>query len=159
MRTSGNPSRTVCVAACVALALGAVIAPGGCRKNPTPPQVTINGKGWSVELAATPQARFVGLAGRTELPEGAGMLFIFPEPIVLQFCMRGCTIPLDVAFLHEHRRVVSTTTMADEPDRLGRVVYSSQGPAKYALEVAAGGLAAAGVKVGDEAVFAGDIPR
>jgi uncharacterized membrane protein (UPF0127 family) len=147
---------TACVVGAVAAAWLGIV---GCRKAPQRPGVILNGKRWSVELAVTPPQRFVGLSGRGELADDAGMLFVYPGSAVLEFCMRGCTIPLDIAFLDERRRVVHTATMAVEPDRVGRVVYSSQRPAKYALEVAAGALAAAGVKVGDEAAFIGDIPR
>lgn len=160
MRLSGNESRSlraaVCVAMVAAMAMGCVV---GCRKEPVRPQVTIRGKRWFVELAVTPQQRFLGLSGRRDLADDAGMLFVFSDSAVRQFCMRGCYIPLDIAFLDEHRRVVHTATMAVEADRAGRVSYSSQRPAKYALEVAAGGLAAAGVQVGDQAFLTGDIPR
>lgn len=150
----------VSVAAClVAAVVAALLALAGCRKAPQRPAVMINGKRWFVELAMTPQQRFVGMAGRSEVAADAGMLFIYRDPAVLDFCMRGCLIPLDIAFLDGNRRVVQTATMAVEPDRVGRTAYSSQVPARYALEVAAGALAAAGVKVGDEAVFIGDIPR
>jgi uncharacterized membrane protein (UPF0127 family) len=150
----------VTVAVClVAAVVAAVLAVAGCRKPPQRPAVTINGKRWFVELAVTPQQRFVGMANRSKVAADAGMLFIYRDPAVLDFCMRGCLIPLDIAFLDENRRVVQTATMAVEEDHMGRVAYSSQVPAKYALEVAAGSLAAAGVKVGDQAEFSADIPH
>ena len=159
MRPAGSTPRALCVAACVAGVVAAAAWAGGCRKASGPTQVSLNGKRWFVDLAVTPQQRFAGLAGRTDLPDDVGMLFIYPDSSVLEFCMRGCVIPLDIAFLDEHRRVVHTATMAVEADRVGRVVYTSQRPARYALEVAAGGLAAAGVKVGDQASFSGEVPR
>jgi len=137
--------------------------PDGCRRESQmqtqSPKVTIRDKTWSVELATTPQQVEHGLAGRKELAADAGMLFIFPRPAVRDFWMQGCFIPLDLAFLDEHRRVVGIYTMAVEPDQVGRAIYRSPAPAKYALEVNAGALAAAGVKVGDVVAFGGDIPR
>jgi uncharacterized membrane protein (UPF0127 family) len=81
------------------------------------------------------------------------MLFIFEEPAILDFCMRDCCIPLDIAFMDSDRRVVAVHSMAVEADRAGRVKYSSQVPAQYALEVPAGALGRAGVTTGSVAVF------
>ena len=145
-------------ATCFLLAVAAAASAGGCQQA-SQPQVTIHHTTWSVELATTSQQRMHGLAGREELAADAGMLFIFPDSAVRYFWMQGCFIPLDVAFLDAHRRVVGFGTMAAEPNQVGRVVYTSQAPAKYALEVNAGALEAAGVKIGDQADFSGDIPR
>ena len=158
MRGSGDRPRVVGAVAWVLLAAG-VVGIGGCPKAAVAPEVTIHGKSWFVDLALTPEQHYQGLSGRTDLPGNVGMLFVFPDSAIREFCMRGCFIPLDIAFLDENRRVVHTATMAVEADRVGPVVYESQLPAKYALEVAAGALGAAGVKVGDQARFKGDIPR
>ena len=144
------------VAACLlAAAFGA-----GCghEATPSPPQVTINGKTWFVDLAVTPEQQSQGLAGRRTLSQDVGMLFIFPSAEVRGFWMRGCLIPIDIAFLGDDMRVVQTHTMAVEPDLIGRTLYSSRLPARFALEVAAGSLGPAGVKAGDLAVFSGNIP-
>jgi len=134
----------------VAALLSPLAAVSGCRKGPPPtPQVVINGRSWYVDLARTPQEQYTGLSGRGRLESGAGMLFIFDQPRELTFCMRGCDVPIDIAFVSADLRVVSVQTMAVEPDRAGRVPYPSGQPAQYALEVAAGELSAAGVKPGD----------
>jgi uncharacterized membrane protein (UPF0127 family) len=86
------------------------------------------------------------------------MLFIYPRPEVLEFCMRGCVVPLDIAFINSDLRVVRMHTMAVEPDRAGRVSYSSQHPVQYALEVAGGSLGRLGVRVGDRVTFSAEIP-
>jgi hypothetical protein len=144
----------------VSLALaGAAWCLGGCGSKPsrTQPTVTINGRAWRVEVAASEQDRYRGLGGRRDLAADAGMLFMFPRADVLQFCMRDCEFPIDVAFIDSDLRVVYVTTMEVEPDRVGRAVYSSQSPARYALEVSAGSLRAAGAKAGDRATFSPDI--
>ena len=81
------------------------------------------------------------------------MLFIYPTPQPLEFCMRVCVIPIDIAFIDGDLRVVSTHTMAVEPDLAGRVLYPSGPAAQYVLEVAAGALAKAGVKPGDRVIL------
>lgn len=136
----------------------AALALSGCRQDsPIPPQVVINGHVWYVDVASTDEQRYRGLSGRASLSDNAGMLFVFQQPCVLHFCMRQCLIPLDIAFIGPDLRVVSTHTMAVEPDGLGRVTYSSQAPAQWALETPAGSLAAAGVRVGDPVTLKGNI--
>ena len=151
----GAPSR--CVAVMAAWGLAAV---GGCKSSaPAPaPKVTIHGGTWRVELATTSEQRYRGLADRTRLDADAGMLFIFPNPDVREFCMRQCLIPLDVAFIDVQGQVVKIHTMPVEPYGLDRAVYSSEKPAQYALEVRAGALAEAGVKIGDRVEFSADVP-
>jgi hypothetical protein len=145
----------------------------GCRDkapqgtNPTPasdrdaspgPRVSIRGRTWSVEPATTAKQQYHGLAGRQHLADDAGMLFIYPSPRVLNYCMRGCFITLDIAFIAADGRVVKIHTMQVEPDMVGRVAYSSEAPAQYALETAGGALGRAGVREGDVVTFLGNIP-
>ena len=125
---------------------------------PTLPRVEINGHVWRVEPATTRAGRYRGLAGRASLDDDRGMLFIYPQPDVLEFCMRGCEIPLDIAFIDQGLRVVRIQTMPVEPSRAGTVTYSSEQPAMYALEVGAGQLDLAKVRVGQKVTFLGPMP-
>ena len=141
----------------VTLSLG-LLAGAGCDRNKET-YVTINGRRWHVELATTPERRFLGMSGRQDVPDGTGMLFIFRDSQPRAFVMRGCLVPLDIAFIDEGLRIVAIHTMAVEEDRAGRKKYRSGRPAKYALEVAAGALAQARVNVGDAVTFSAAITR
>ena len=134
-----------------------LVVTASCRKQPAGPQVTINGSSWRVELATTAAQKYRGLSGRPDLPADRGMLFVYPSAGMLEFCMRGCLIPLDIAFISADHRVVAVHTMSVEPDLAGRKVYSSKVPAQFALELQAGQLALAGVKLGAVVTFAGEI--
>lgn len=131
----------------------------GCgeEKTPTPTeaQVKLRGRTWTVELAMTVQQRYAGLSGRKELPPGRGMLFVYPKEQKLSFCMRGCEIPIDIAFLDRNLRVVNLYAMAVEPDRAGRVSYESHVPVMSALELPGGDLKRIGAVVGDQVEFLG----
>lgn len=159
--------RPVARSTALAVGMGLSILTGACRKAEppapgpagTPPKVSINGRSWRVELATTVAQRWKGLSGRTELAPDAGMLFVYPAPDVLHFCMRGCYIDLDIAFLGPDLRVVATHRMKVEPDRAGRALYSSGVAAQYALEVRVGALAGADVRVGDRAFFSDGVPQ
>ncbi|MCE5325758.1 MAG: DUF192 domain-containing protein [Planctomycetaceae bacterium] len=142
-----------------AILIAAAMLAGGCSEPAQPssrtvagagPTAAVNGHVWRLELAQTYEQRYQGLGGRTSMADDAGMLFIYDNPQVLDFCMRGCFIDLDIAFLDEQGVVVATHTMKAESDRVGRVTYSSGQPAQYALEVAAGSLARHKVKVGSQ---------
>lgn len=139
------------------------IVQAGCGEDsgqpkPAAPRVRIRQKTWFVDLAVTQEQRYVGLSGRSDIADDVGMLFVYPGPQVLEFCMRDCGVPIDIAFLDADRRVVRMHTMQVEPDRAGRVAYSSDAAAQYALEVAGGELARAGVQVGDTATLVGEMP-
>lgn len=129
----------------------------GASRGSAGPEVTINAATWRVELATTEMQQYRGLGGRRSLSQGTGMLFIFPSARVLDFCMRDCFIPIDIAFLDSDRRVVATYTMTVEPDHAGRATYSSGVPARFALEVPAGELARAKVALGDRAMFSREV--
>lgn len=99
------------------------------------------------EIANTEQTRRIGLMGRTELPEGHGMLFKFPEEEGLQFWMKNTLIPLDILFFNAIGQFVSSATM--HPCKSDDCpIYPSEGPALYALEIAAGQAAKTGVGTG-----------
>jgi hypothetical protein len=140
-------------AACLLIAAAAA----GCKSRRPAPSVTIRGHTWRVEIAATPAERHTGLSGRRHLAPDTGMLFVFPRGEPQSFCMRGCEIPLDIAFIGPDMRVLNTATMFVEADRAGRVPYGSKGAAQFVLEVNAGALKDAGVQAGDRVVFS-DVP-
>lgn len=136
-----------------------MLAPGCEDVKPQPAEkVTIRGQTWVVELATTADQRYRGLADREDLPAGRGMLFVYPSPQRMDFCMRQCLIPLDIAFIGPDMRVVRMYTMEVEPYGLDKAMYTSGVPAQYALEVPKGALAAAGVQVGDTVEFSANMP-
>lgn len=145
-------ARLVCV-----LILVALTGPGcGRSGNAGPPQVRIGGGVWNVELATQPQSRHRGLGGRDEVPEGAGMLFVFPDEKVRTFHMLNCSVPLDIAFISSNLIIVEIRRMRVEADPSDpKVTYSSRRPAQYALEVGGGGFGRSGVSVGDRVELLG----
>ena len=121
-------------------------------------EVTMGAATWRVEVAMTAWRRRVGLSGRAHVPAGTGMLFVYPRLRMRRYTMRGCLVPLDIAFLSATLEVVSTHTMLVEPGRAGRKHYDSPSPARYVLEVPAGEFARAGVRAGSRAELSANIP-
>jgi uncharacterized membrane protein (UPF0127 family) len=101
-----------------------------------------------VETARTPEERQRGLMNRESLPEGTGMLFIFPELQVRSFWMKDTFIPLDIAYLDAELRIVDIQAM--EPETMDS--HPSRQPAMFALEVPLGWFEEKGISVGDQAL-------
>ena len=90
-----------------------------------------------VEIADDEDERQQGLMGRESLPEGSGMLFLFPEPEILTFWMKNTKIPLDIIFFSNTGKWVSQGSMLPcFEDPCTR--YTSGEEAQIALEVAGG---------------------
>jgi uncharacterized membrane protein (UPF0127 family) len=71
---------------------------------------------------------------RERLPEGTGMLFVFPKESELSFWMRNTIIPLDILFFDSRFRLVDSASM--EPcDAMPCPTTLSKAPAMYALEL------------------------
>ena len=124
------------------------------KPEPKLPAVQINGTTWQVEVAQTRVARTQGMGGRRELAEGTGMLFLFRTARPRSFWMKDCLIPLDIAFLDATGKVVNLYTMpaeANPANPAGR--YDSNLPAAFVLEVPAGELARANIKIGQQATL------
>ena len=98
----------------------------------------------SVELARTPGEREQGLMNREALPEGRGMLFIFPDAQYRSFWMRNTFIPLDIAYIDENLRIIDIQFMEPETED----PHPSAQPAMFALEVPEGWFARVGIEVG-----------
>jgi uncharacterized membrane protein (UPF0127 family) len=104
-----------------------------------------------LEVAADPAARARGLMGRTEVPEGTGMVFLYPRDVAEAYWMKNTLVPLSIAFVAADGRVVSVAEMtpctADPCPS-----YPPARPYRYAVELPAGAFEAAGVGAGDKVV-------
>ncbi len=98
----------------------------------------------TAEVAATPDARERGLMGRTRVPDGSGMLFVFPEARERSFWMRDVRVGLDVAFFDDRNRIIGIRQMNALDERL----TDSPAPVSLALEVRQGWFRENGIAEG-----------
>lgn len=91
-----------------------------------------------VELAVTPQERARGLMFREDLPQRAGMLFVFDPPQPVAFWMKNTLIPLDMIFIDD-RGVVTRVHQNAVP---GDLTPIEGGDSVYAVLEINAGLAA-----------------
>jgi len=88
-----------------------------------------------VEFAITDEQRRFGLMYRDSLPDGHGMLFVFPEEAVRSFWMKNTAIPLDIIFFDNAGHFVS---MIENAAPFSLIARRSKAPARYVLEVNGG---------------------
>lgn len=106
-----------------------------------------------LELAADPVTRARGYMFREDIGPNEGMLFVFDEPDRHSFWMRNCRVALDIIWLDDSFRVVHQERgMAPcEPDGRCPSIVPFR-PARYVIEVAAGGAERLGIRDGDRVV-------
>ncbi|RMD89317.1 MAG: DUF192 domain-containing protein [Alphaproteobacteria bacterium] len=102
---------------------------------------------FTVELADEPQERALGLMFRRSLPQGAGMLFVYPRPQSVSFWMRNTLIPLDMIFAGEDGVVRNVHRMARPLDETP--IFGGQ-DIRFVLEINGGLAARLGIAPGSE---------
>ena len=107
------------------------------------PTVTVR-----LELAADPAARARGLMGRRQVPEGTGMVFLYPTDVAEAFWMKDTLVPLSIAYISSDGRIAEIRDMS--PESLQAV--ESERSVRFALEVPQGWFGRVGVGVGDRLV-------
>ncbi|MBI3621689.1 MAG: DUF192 domain-containing protein [Nitrospirae bacterium] len=106
------------------------------------------GRSLTLELAATPQQRNIGLMLRPSLAENHGMLFLFPRPDRHGIWMKNMLIPIDILWLDDHKQIIHVETNVP-PCRIEPcLVYQPPTPAFYVIELAAGAALRADLRPG-----------
>lgn len=109
--------------------------------------VTAGNQSFTVEVADTQGEREQGLSERDSMPANHGMLFDFKQNGRWNMWMLKMRFNLDMAWLDESGKVVYLRENLT-PDTFPNV-FIPDTDARYVLEVNAGSLQAAGVKLGD----------
>ena len=131
------------------------ILAGGCSESSTVrthETVMLGGRPWKMELAMDEASIARGLMGRTSLPEGEGMLFVFPNNEVRSFWMANCLIDIDLLYLDGRGFIITTHRMKAEAPRAAdesELAYQSRlkhywssSPARFAIEIPEGTIEA-----------------
>ena len=88
----------------------------------------------TVELARSRREMTKGFMGRTNIPDGTGMLFVFKKDQKIAFWMKDTPTPLSIAFISASGEICETRDMTPFSEAS---VESSQS-VRYALEVPQG---------------------
>ncbi|MBI4132119.1 MAG: DUF192 domain-containing protein [Candidatus Sungbacteria bacterium] len=113
--------------------------------------VRLAGEEFRLEIAATPEGRARGLAGRTELGANEGMLFRFDITAPHSFWMKGMRIPIDIVWLSGG--VIRAVTAGIEPPPPGipdaeLPRFTSPEPVDSVIEIRAGRASELGLGIG-----------
>ncbi len=110
-----------------------------------------------VEIAETPQQMRVGLKRRLELPEDAGMIFLFDreQPARSGFWMYRTYLPLSIAFLDAEGSISAIRDMEPCSSRLSFLCPSYRAGVPYhaALEVNRGYFGRRGIRAGHRVIL------
>lgn len=122
----------------------------GCSSGP-PTVVVGDDVSLQVEVADSPEERREGLMGRTDVPAGTGMAFVYDEPGRGGFWMANTLVPLSIVWVHEGTVVGVAEMVPCPPDESCPVYYPEDEDAVFdlAVEAPAGTFTQAGVQVGD----------
>lgn len=99
--------------------------------------VEINNKLISIELANTPEKKYLGLSGRKKICDDCGMLFMFEQKAKPTFVMRDMDFGLDIIWIKDNKIVKIDENLPPE----GSVVqnyFTCDTPVDYVLEVNSG---------------------
>jgi uncharacterized membrane protein (UPF0127 family) len=107
--------------------------------------LTANGHAIKADIANTEATRQTGLMFRASMGKNEGMLFVFPQLGYHAMWMRNTLIPLSVAYMDDHGKILSIHEM----EALNETSHMAAGPARYALEMNAKWFAGNKVQVGD----------
>ncbi|UVS68724.1 DUF192 domain-containing protein [Nitrososphaera viennensis] len=106
------------------------------------------------DIADTPDKKTKGLAVRSSMTEGEGMLFVFDADYPHPFWMNGMKFPIDIIWLDSEKTVVHVEhSLPPCPNQFDCPNYQPDKNARYVLETVAGFSERHGVKEGTQAQF------
>ena len=121
--------------------VGAILARFVVRKN----YLQVGNTQVAVEVRDTEEGRDQGLSNREKLAEDEGMLFVFDQPGIYGFWMKGMKFPLDFVWIKDN--AVAEIT---EDVEVGRMDIRPKETVDKVLEVNSGWVKQNNVRVGDK---------
>jgi len=115
-----------------------------------------NGKTVIAETMVNNVDQMRGMMFRDSLAKDRGMLFINPKEENVPYWMYQVRIPLDIIWMDHQRRIVeisANTPACTSKSSRDCPSYGGHEKARYVLELAGGGTAMYGLKVGDALSF------
>lgn len=115
--------------------------------------VTVGGVPVIADVAASLMEQSRGLSGRTNLPDGRGMVFPYRTPARPSFWMRGMLLSIDIVWIRDQAVVgIAEDVPLPQPGKL-LPTYSPPEPVTAVLEVPAGFCRRHQLRVGSVVTF------
>jgi uncharacterized membrane protein (UPF0127 family) len=106
-----------------------------------------------VELAQSKAELMRGLQFRDSLDADKGMLFIFPESNVYTFWMKNTSVPLDILWLDDSKKIIYIEKGVPPCKRDPCPTYGPEEKSRFVIEVNAGYVEGHHIQVGDDVEF------
>jgi uncharacterized membrane protein (UPF0127 family) len=100
------------------------------------PEASFGGVSLKLEYATTSAAQERGLSGRSQVPSGYGMLFVFDHDDRYVFWMKDMLVPIDIFWLDDKGQLIFTT--AELATSTFPNVFYPPVPVRYVLETESG---------------------
>ena len=91
-----------------------------------------------LKIASTEQEKRRGYMFSDGPKDDEGMLFVYPKEEILTFWMKNVTVPLDILFFDSSMNLVDYKSMLPYEEGKEEIYYTSDVPAKFALELPTG---------------------
>ncbi|HQV64701.1 MAG TPA: DUF192 domain-containing protein [Candidatus Paceibacterota bacterium] len=108
----------------------------------------------SVRVADTDKTRQLGLSYFKSLPDGQGMLFVFPQMGTYSFWMKDMNFPLDVIWIDDNFNIIDR--VIDAPPSSYPESFTPSGLARYVLELPANSADRDGFFIGKKIILQQD---
>lgn len=102
-----------------------------------------------VEIADNDRNRARGMMFRDAVPEGTGMLFLYPADRIVSIWMKNTRVSLDLIYIEGDGRIAK---IAHRHIPYSLESISSEVPVQAVLEIAGGRAAALGIRPGDTVI-------
>lgn len=105
----------------------------------------------TLEVADSEKAREKGLSERASLADNRGMLFLFDEPGIPAFWMKGMKFPIDIIFLN-NKKIVTIYKNVQPPKTTSEIptnYYQPTYPSDKVIELKAGAADKYNLHTGD----------
>jgi len=107
---------------------------------------------YNLRVASDEAARSKGLSGTTKLGPAEGLLMVFETDGNWGIWMKDMKVPIDIIWLDKDKTVVYMVTDAS-PQLSTDKKFIPISPARYVVELPAGAIQKAGIKIGAKAEF------
>ena len=101
-------------------------------------ELCFNEKCIEIEIMQSPEERALGLMYRQKISEDQGMLFIFDQPLKVNFWMKNVQFSIDMIFIDETNTIVHIEKNVPPCHKDPCPTYSSISEVKYVVEVVSG---------------------
>jgi hypothetical protein len=113
-------------------------------------KVTIGKNVFDVETAKSDKDKQIGLTKYKSLKESQGMLFVFDQKDNYSFWMKNMKFSIDIIFI-DNDTIVDLVENATPPVKdTEPIVYKSDSPVNYVLEIKSGLVKKHNIKTGDK---------